>query len=562
MPSADRRAADPTGLPRPLPVQRELFDIPDDVAYFNCASLAPQLRASAEAAALALTRRARPWTIASDDWFTGAEERRSLFARLAGLDPEGLALIPATSYGLAVAAANLTARPGQRLLVLAEDYPSNRYTWQRFAGRTGASLVAVERQEGETWGEAVLEALDERTAVVAVLATHWTDGGSVDLAAIAGRAREAGAALVVDASQALGAVPLDLAAIRPDYLVTVGYKWLLGPFALGYLYVAERRRDGVPLEENWISRLGSEDFGALPDYQDRYQPGARRFDVGQRTHFETTPMAVAALRQLLDWEVPRIAATLGQVTGRIQRAVEAIGLSLTTSDRVPHMLGIALPAPARAAVAGALAEAGVFAGVRGSSLRVSPHLWTLDQAVKITEFDGLDLIPADFTYRNLDLVLGETRRPTQRIARLLGTMVDDYDLVILDCPPGISLVGENVVHAAGTLLVPLIPTTLSVRALEQLGEFVGELDRPPALFPFFTMVDGRKRLHREVIDDLRAHRDDLAATVIPALSLVEQMAVHRAPLPVFAPRSRVTRSYEDLWGEVRARSGDGSRVRR
>ena len=382
MPSADRRAADPTGLPRPLPVQRELFDIPDDVAYFNCASLAPQLRASAEAAALALTRRARPWTIASDDWFTGAEERRSLFARLAGLDPEGVALIPATSYGLAVAAANLTARPSQRVLVLAEDYPSNRYTWQRFAGRTGASLVAVERQEGETWGEAVLEALDERTAVVAVLATHWTDGGSVDLAAIAGRAREAGAALVVDASQALGAVPLDLAAIRPDYLVTVGYKWLLGPFALGYLYVAERHRDGVPLEENWISRLGSEDFGALTDYQDRYQPGARRFDVGQRTHFETTPMAVAALRQLLDWEVPRIAATLGQVTGRIQRAVEAIGLSLTTRDRVPHMLGIALPAPARAAVAGALAEAGVLAGVRGSSLRVSPHLWTTDQDVE------------------------------------------------------------------------------------------------------------------------------------------------------------------------------------
>ena len=382
MPSADRRAADPTGLPRPLPVQRELFDIPDDVAYFNCASLAPQLRASADAAALAQAHRARPWTITSDDWFTGAEERRRLFARLAGLDPEGVALVPATSYGLAVAAANLTARPGQRVLVLAEDYPSNRYTWQRFAGRTGASLVTVERQDGQTWGEAVLQALDERTAVVAVLATHWTDGGSVDLAAVADQAREAGAALVVDASQALGAVPLDLAAIRPDYLVTVGYKWLLGPFALGYLYVAERHRDGVPLEENWISRLGSEDFGALVDYQDRYQPGARRFDVGQRTHFETTPMAVAALRQLLAWEVARVSATLGQVTGRIQREVEAIGLPLTTSDRVPHMLGIGLPDQARSAVAGALAEAGVFAGLRGSSLRVSPHLWTTDQDIQ------------------------------------------------------------------------------------------------------------------------------------------------------------------------------------
>ena len=178
---------------------------------------------------------------------------------------------------------------------------------------------------------------------------------------------------------------------------------------------------------------------------------------------------------------------------------------------------------------------------------------SLEEAVKVTEFDGLDLVPADFTYRNLDLVLGETKKPTQRITRLLGPMADNYDLAVLDCPPGISLVSENVAHAADILLVPLIPTTLSVRTLEQLTEFVGELDHPPTLIPFFTMVDGRKRLHREVIDDLRAHRDDLATTVVPALSLVEQMAVHRAPLPVFAPRSRVTRSYEDLWAEVSAR---------
>ena len=115
-------------------------------------------------------------------------------------------------------------------------------------------------------------------------------------------------------------------------------------------------------------------------------------------------------------------------------------------------------------------------------------------------------------------------------------------------------IGEAAAHAAGTLLVPMIPTTLSVRTLEQLTGFVAELDRPPALFPFFTLVDGRKRLHREVIDDLRGRRTDLAATVIPALSLVEQMSVHRAPLPVFAPRSRVTRSYQDLWAEVRDRA--------
>jgi selenocysteine lyase/cysteine desulfurase len=375
---------DPTTGPaasRPLPVQRELFDIPDDVAYFNCASLAPQLRSARKAAEAAWRRRAQPWLIRAGDWFTEVEERRALFARLAGVDADGVALVPATSYGLAVAAANLTAAPGQRVLVLAEDYPSNYYTWQRFARRTGATLAAVARTDGQTWAEALLEALDERTAVVAVLAVHWTDGALVDLDAVAARARAVGAAVVVDASQALGAMPLDLAAVRPDFLVSVGYKWLLGPFGLGYLYVAPQHRDGVPLEENWISRLGAEDFARLADHQDRYQPGARRFDVGQRTHFETTPMAIAALRQLLDWEVPRVAATLRQTTDRIEEQVRGLGLGLTSPDRGPHLLGIRLPAPARQRVAAALTRAGVFAGVRGSSLRVSPHLWTTEADV-------------------------------------------------------------------------------------------------------------------------------------------------------------------------------------
>ena len=209
-------------------------------------------------------------------------------------------------------------------------------------------------------------------------------------------------------------------------------------------------------------------------------------------------------------------------------------------------------------------------GAASYVLRVRPHVKgggkalvrgkrSLDQAVKQTEFERLDLVPSDFTYRNLDLVLDDAKKPTQRLARMLAPLADDYDVAILDSPPGISLVSENIVQAAGTLLVPLIPTTLSVRTLEQLTEFVAGLDHRPALFPFFAMADGRKRLHREVIEDLRARRDDLATTVIPARSLVEQMAVHRAPLPTFSPRSQVTRSYEDLWAEVEGRAGLGSR---
>jgi selenocysteine lyase/cysteine desulfurase len=179
----------------------------------------------------------------------------------------------------------------------------------------------------------------------------------------------------VDASQSLGAMPLDVAALRPDALVAVGYKWLLGPFSLGYLYLDPGLQDGEPLEENWILRAGSDDFSGLSDYQREYLPGARRFDVGQRTNFQLTPMALAALDQLLDWTVPRVAATLQARMDEIAARAEGLGLTAPRPDaRGPHMLGLELPREAARQVAAALAEARVIAGLRGSSLRISPHL--------------------------------------------------------------------------------------------------------------------------------------------------------------------------------------------
>ncbi|RSS80669.1 aminotransferase class V-fold PLP-dependent enzyme [Streptomyces sp. WAC06614] len=370
----------PSAGPAPLPPARELFDVPEGIAYFNTASLAPTLRAGLAAGRAALEWRAQPWRIRAADWFTAAERRRELFAALIGATADDVALVPATSYGMAVAAANLTAAAGSRVLVLADEYPSGIYTWWRFAEATGARLLTVRRQPGQSWTEAVLAAVDARVAVVSVPQVHWTDGALLDLDAIAAAARSAGAALVVDASQSAGAMPLDVGSLRPDFLVTVGYKWLLGPFGLGYLYVAPARQEGRPLEENWIQRRGAEDFARLVDYRSDYAPGARRFDVGQRTAFELTPMAVAALEQLTQWTVARVAATLATVTDRIAAAAGTRGLSVT-APRGPHMLGLTVPGDLQKRLAKALEEAGVFTGPRGSAIRVSPHLHTTDQDV-------------------------------------------------------------------------------------------------------------------------------------------------------------------------------------
>lgn len=179
----------------------------------------------------------------------------------------------------------------------------------------------------------------------------------------------------------------------------------------------------------------------------------------------------------------------------------------------------------------------------------------LDAPIKGTDFDRLDLLPADTSYRNMDLALDAMPKPTRRLTQLLKPLSADYDVVFLDCPPSMSLVSENVLDATDTVLVPIIPTTLSLRTFDQLTTFVASVDRRrPDLLGFFSMVDRRKKLHREVLDQLPAQRTDIAKTVIPALSLVEQMGEHRAPLPAFAPRSPAARCYEQLWLEAQRRT--------
>ncbi len=194
--------------------------------------------------------------------------------------------------------------------------------------------------------------------------------------------------------------------------------------------------------------------------------------------------------------------------------------------------------------------------VKGGGKALIQGTRTLDSAIKGTDFEYLDLLPADFTYRNLDLLLDSARKPERKLGRLLAPLRNGYDVVFLDCPPSISLLSESVLHAADTLLVPLIPTTLSVRTLDQLTEFIDGFDgKRPDILAFFSMIDRRKRLHKEIATNLPAQRKDVATAAIPALSIIEQMSVRRAPVTAFAPNSAAARSYVELWKEAADRAG-------
>jgi selenocysteine lyase/cysteine desulfurase len=355
---------------------RNLFAIADDVTYLNSASLGPRLHAVNAAGHAAVDAMAAPWKVRTPDWFEDARRLRALFATLIGAPAECAALVPSVSYGIAVAARNVPVASGDNIVVIDQEYPSNYYSWQRLARERGAEIrTAVARGESSLT-DAIVSAIDRRTAVVAVSSCHWTNGTLVDLPRVAAAARRHDAALVVDASQTLGAYPLDIAEVRPDFLVSVGYKWLLGPYGLGYLYVAERwHAHGTPLEESWLNRRGADNFATLADYTDAYQPGAQRFNQGESAQFYLLPMALAALTQIAQWTPARVQQQLSEWTRELSARAPALGLTCAEpSRRVGHMIGLTARGSLPPDLFSALAARDVYVGARGANIRVSPHL--------------------------------------------------------------------------------------------------------------------------------------------------------------------------------------------
>jgi selenocysteine lyase/cysteine desulfurase len=361
-----------------LPSQRHLFEIPDDVAYLNCAYMSPLMKPVIEAGGAGLARKAHPWELTPDKFFTGADEFRATAAQLVDCSADGIAIVPSASYGVATAARNLLVKKGQSILVLEEQFPSNYYSWQRRAEETGASLKVVPwpGDNDNDWTAAVLNNLTADVAIAALPHVHWTSGARLDLVRIGDACRKLGAALVLDLTQSLGALPFSVRDVQPDFAVAANYKWLLGPYSVGLLYVAPKWQTGISLEENWIQRANARDFSSLILYTEEYDAGARRFDMGERSNFALLPAAVRAMKQLLEWDVRQISETTGALDRQLANAAADLGFSAPAEPwRAPHYLCLRRKAAIPKELPEMLAREKVFVSVRGSSIRVTPHVY-------------------------------------------------------------------------------------------------------------------------------------------------------------------------------------------
>jgi selenocysteine lyase/cysteine desulfurase len=298
-------------------------------------------------------------------------------------------------------AKNIDPNKGSSIVIAGEQFPSNVYAWKRFCKDHDCQLKVVDPPEGfenrgQQWNEKILSAIDSDTLLVALGNVHWTDGTLFNLKTIGAKTRNHDAYFAIDGTQSVGAMPIDVQEIKADALICAGYKWLMGPYAITLGYLGPRLQDGTPLEEGWIVRKNSEDFSGLVDYEEDYQPGAVRFDMGERSNFILVPMMIEALKQILDWGPQNIQGYCEQLTTDLERGLPDYGYQIEDSTwRARHMFGIRLPASVSLkTLRHQLDEHNIHVSVRGSAVRIAPNVYNDERDIAML-YDILKNVASD-----------------------------------------------------------------------------------------------------------------------------------------------------------------------
>jgi selenocysteine lyase/cysteine desulfurase len=367
-----------------LSSQRALFDIPREICYLNAASYSPLPHAVQQAGRIGVARKGQPWTLDPGLAAKQYERARGAAARLIKADAEDVALISSVSYGVATAAKVLSVKKGSRVLLLQDDHSSPVLEWTTRAPAEGFAVETVQRPDDGDWTAALLAAIERPGAppvgLASISSLHWSDGGAIDLRRVAAVLRAEGAALLVDATQGVGVMDMDVRKLDPDFLVFPTYKWVLGPYGRAFLYVAKRHQDGVPLEQTGFGRraIGADRTSYMRDTE--FVAGARRFDMGERDWFISLEMAAIGMETVASWGPDAIAARLRALTGRIADGLRNSGvLILDQKLRAPHILSLGFPQGMPAGLVEQLAEEKIYVAPRLGRLRISPHVYNDEQ---------------------------------------------------------------------------------------------------------------------------------------------------------------------------------------
>jgi selenocysteine lyase/cysteine desulfurase len=364
-----------------LASQRTLFDIPPDVAYLNAASWCPLPRVTQEAGRAAVARKGQPWKLAPDFPEKQHERARKAAAQLIGADPADVALVSSVAYGVAIAGKVLNIARGSRVLVLENDHTSPVLEWVSRSGAQGFMVEVIAQPADGDWTSAVLAAIEKPGAAPVSLASissvHWSDGGMLDLPKIREALRKQGAALLLDATHSVGVIATDVKTLDPDFLIFPTYKWVLGPYGRAFVYVAKRHQDGVPLEQTAFGRRNVKAENPVYFADTRYQPDARRYDMGERDHFISMEMAAIGMEMVAQWGSQAVVQRLSSLTRRIADGLNGTNTVQVPHERLraPHILSLGFPGGMPPDLVPRLAGEHIYVAPRLGRMRISPHVY-------------------------------------------------------------------------------------------------------------------------------------------------------------------------------------------
>lgn len=365
--------------------QSHLFNLEDEVIYINGAYMSPFLKTVAAIGRNQVDVKLRPYQISGDDFFASVNHVKEEFSKVIHAnDSSRIAIIPSVSYGMANVVHNVNLS-NKEIIIVEEQFPSNVYPWMELEKEQGAILKIIKAPEslenrGQNWNKSILDAISEKTGMVAISHVHWADGTLFDLVKIREKTREVGALLIIDGTQSVGAYPFDVNEIDPDALICAGYKWLLGPYGIGAAYYGPAFDSGKPIEQNWINRKDSENFAGLVNYKDEYQPGAFKYSMGEQSNFILIPMFLEALKQINQWGVENIQEYCRAISQEPINRLREKGYWIENIDfRSSHLFGIRKEGLDVEQLRKELETNKIFVSIRGSSVRVSPSVYNSEE---------------------------------------------------------------------------------------------------------------------------------------------------------------------------------------
>ena len=368
--------------------QKTKFILSKKVTYLNCAYMSPMLKKVEKAGVKGIKQKRKPYHITPVDFFKTSDLVKKKFSSIIDCkNYNRIAIIPSASYGLANVVNNISIKEKDEIILLDEQFPSNVYPWLNVKERSKAKLVFIKRPDtligsGKKWNEEILAAITNKTKVVAIGNIHWACGTLFDLIAIRKKTAEVGALLIIDGTQSIGALPLSIEKIKPDALICAGYKWLMGPYSIGVAYYGNYFDKGIPIEDNWINRRGSENFSGLINYSDKYGELASRYNVGEQSNFILLPMLLAGLNQIESWGVKNIQDYCKNLISEEIKKVNQKKYWIEKENyRANHLFGIK-QLDNKINLIEKLKSKKISVSIRGDKIRVSPHVYNDKREIK------------------------------------------------------------------------------------------------------------------------------------------------------------------------------------